>query len=500
MRLIFLFLFYLLLTGVTMIALSMAYGHYFDSDILESQELRHLESVAQSKANRVDLFLSERVADVVFLVETEEIKEAFHKDVLEDVGLLKDVARKIAQQAAGEVEEYLLAHPEMTLEELQQDPEFKKIAIRRVGGEGYTVFYGTEAAVNYLHLKPEKTGEGHDHVWNSSVHAQLAKILRAAKQSEEDVSGFYRLLEMESAREKFMYVSMIPGRYFGDKVSVKSIIYIDEFGKTIKIASDFDKELEDFQRSNGYLDIILIDPDGNIIWTAEHENDLGTNLETGVYNDTNLAEVYRIAKNEFGVGISEPGYYEASGVISVFITSPVLEFNPETQRDVLRGIIALQLDNEKIKELVASEVEVGEFGEIYVINQDGDHITPLLHEKESHIEEDLHSISSDQIERCFLDYYNYYISQQRRVEQVDKSGIYENYAGISVLGAHQYILQSGWCVLAEVSEEDFILDSFGELGIVDRIADYTISVLVGILFILLFILDYYYKLRELNRK
>jgi hypothetical protein len=500
MRLIFLLFSYLLLIGVIMIAFSMTYGYYFDSDMLESQELRHLESVAQSKASRLDSFLSERVADAAFLVETEEVKRAFDEDVIEDVELLKDVARKVAEQAADGAEEYLLAHPEMTLEELQQDPEFKKIAIRRVGGEGYTVFYGTEAAVNYLHFKPEKTGEGHDHVWNSSVHAQLAKILRAAEQSEEDVSGFYRLLEREGEREKFMYVRMIPGRYFDDKVSVKSIIYIDEFGKTIKVASDFDKEIEDFQNGNEYLDIILIDPDGNVIWTAEQRNDLGTNLETGVYNDTNLARVYRVAKDEFGVGISEPGYYEASGVVSVFITSPVLEFDPETHRDVLKGIIALQLDNEKIEELVASEVGVGEFGEIYVINQDGGHITPLLLEKELHAEEYSHSVSSDQIERCFLDYYNYYISQQREVEQVDKSGTYENYAGVPVLGAHQYILQSGWCILAEVSEGDFVLDRFEKLDVVDKIVNYAIIVLVGILIILLFVFDYYYKLRGLDRR
>ncbi len=50
-----------------------------------------------------------------------------------------------------------------------------------------------------------------------------------------------------------------------------------------------------FNETAGYDDLILISPDGNVIFTVAKEDDLGTNLKTGPYKDTELAKVFERA-------------------------------------------------------------------------------------------------------------------------------------------------------------------------------------------------------------
>ena len=461
------------------------YNNYLGVNILETQVLNNLENIAQSKANRIDTFLSERKSDAIFLSETKEIRTAFDEKTLANIALLENIVENGARRTAIDVENYILNHPNMTLEELQQDPNFKEVAIQRVGKTGYTVLYGPETFVNYLHYDPKEINSNHDDIWNSSAHVQVAKLLRAAEKSEEDVSGFYHLIQRDDEREKFMYIHMLPGRYFdGIKLSIKSTVYIDEFGESIKLASDLDKELEDFQKRKGYLDIILINPDGDIVWTAEQRNDLGTNLKTGPYNDTNLAKVYNIAKNEPEVEISEPGYYKASGMMSIFITKPIFDINPKTQEKILVGIIALQIDNNQIRRLVLNGIKLNNNGEVYIINQNRDHISPLMYEQLTHSDEDFHGISSEQIEKCLIDYNT---SNVWNASPIIKFGVYKNYAGINVLGAHQYISQSGWCVLAEMDRNALISNRFNKLSFFEKIIVY-VFVLMSIMIVILIIL------------
>ncbi len=45
-------------------------------------------------------------------------------------------------------------------------------------------------------------------------------------------------------------------------------------------------------RRLGLYDLFLMDTEGNVIYTAEREDDFGTNLETGPYRDSGLARAY----------------------------------------------------------------------------------------------------------------------------------------------------------------------------------------------------------------
>ncbi|MCK4997087.1 cache domain-containing protein [Candidatus Pacearchaeota archaeon] len=226
-------------------------------------------------------------------------------------------------------------------------------------------------------------------------------------------------------------------------------IFDDDFTLT----SDIDDKLTFFQETNGYLDLILIGIDGEVLWSASRDDIVGTNLSTDEYSKTKLGEVYEKVKNDFGVGIFDPGYFDVDEQLSVFVTTPILRDSKtvEGKRDML-GIIALQIDNSEIERRVISDVGLGEAGNIYLVNRDKIPIVKLIDVKGKQITELKTQIEKD----CFNDYHNYYFKRQgQQVEEVEKSGTYENYKGDKIFGAHQYILRTGWCVIVEMEQNKF---------------------------------------------
>jgi len=57
----------------------MIYQTYSDNGALENEVYSHLESVAQSKANRIGFFLDERKDDLVFLANSKEVLDLLNK-------------------------------------------------------------------------------------------------------------------------------------------------------------------------------------------------------------------------------------------------------------------------------------------------------------------------------------------------------------------------------------------------------------------------------------
>ncbi len=227
----------------------------------------------------------------------------------------------------------------------------------------------------------------------------------------------------------------------------KEVINLMNAKEITKLIND---KLSFFQETNDYLDLILISVDGDILWSVKQKNLIGTNLNGN--NDTKLGEVYNKVKNDFGVGIFDPGYYGSDEKLSVFVTSPVLvESSSVVGKKDMIGIIALQIDNSQIEERVQSDVGLSDFGEIYLVSRKRTPITSLKSGGKQITE-----INTQMFKDCFKDYNNYYFERQgEKVDEVEKSGSYVNYLDKKVFGAHQYILRTGWCVMVEVNQDEF---------------------------------------------
>jgi len=122
-----------------------------------------------------------------------------------------------------------------------------------------------------------------------------------------------------------------------------------------------------------FEDALLLDTNGNVVYSAYAGADLGTNVETGPYQDSNLTEAYQNALSSNAVDFVEvtdyARYQPSYGVPTAWVVSPV------GSDGVVNGALALQLPINAINDLMtggqawASE-GLGQTGETYLAGPD----------------------------------------------------------------------------------------------------------------------------------
>ena len=131
-----------------------------------------------------------------------------------------------------------------------------------------------------------------------------------------------------------------------------------------KIAATVGHDLDKFKNEHQWYDIFLIDKRGNVIYTEAKESDYGTNLETGLYSDSGLAEAYREGKNK--ITVTDFKYYEPSGEPAAFVSAPIK--SAETNR--VLGVVALQVPVDEVNNIMKDNTGMGDSGETYLVGAD----------------------------------------------------------------------------------------------------------------------------------
>lgn len=122
----------------------------------------------------------------------------------------------------------------------------------------------------------------------------------------------------------------------------------------------------------GFYDILLINLNGDIIYSAFKENDFATNLLYGVYKESSLAETYKKAlKSDFeSVVFGDFTAYEPSyDKPAAFMATPVFSDGKKI------GVIAMQLSISEINRVMTlnesqEEIGLGYSGEAYLVGSD----------------------------------------------------------------------------------------------------------------------------------
>ena len=136
-----------------------------------------------------------------------------------------------------------------------------------------------------------------------------------------------------------------------------------------------DAELEPMlrrqQETGEYSDLFLISRAGDIVFTVARESDFGTNLVTGPWRHTELAEIFRRAVYLFAPTTSEFREYTPSSERSAFVGAPV------SRNGRLIGVLALQMNTRRFYELTSDATGLGETGETVLVVTDGSGATLL---------------------------------------------------------------------------------------------------------------------------
>ena len=118
-----------------------------------------------------------------------------------------------------------------------------------------------------------------------------------------------------------------------------------------------------YQKTYGYHDLLLIANDGDIVFTVKKESDLGENLVRGALSTTNLAEAFR--RRGEGAILTDYEMYEPSGIAASFVLGQIRD---QSGKPV--GAIAMQINTEKIDEMMQERAGMGETGESYLVGPD----------------------------------------------------------------------------------------------------------------------------------
>jgi PAS domain S-box-containing protein len=118
-------------------------------------------------------------------------------------------------------------------------------------------------------------------------------------------------------------------------------------------------------------DLVLVDPQGNVVYSILKEADFATNLLTGPWNDTGLARaVAPLLRNPApgALSFSDFSLYAPSGnQPASFIALPVFD----SARQRFAGVVALQLPTAPLNGLMQDKAGLGESGETFVVGRDG---------------------------------------------------------------------------------------------------------------------------------
>jgi tubulin-specific chaperone A len=264
---------------------------------------------------------------------------------------------------------------------------------------------------------------------------ELVKLSSIAEQRAYEIKTFYMERQRDinaQAENPFIINAMERMIEQFTKSGLNSVPYRTEEKKIIPFLSNLKKQLD-------LHDILFIAPDGDIVFTLEKEADLGTNLITDAYKDTELEKAFKSSMQRQTTSISAFKLYEPSGKPTAFFAVPILS------ADQVLGIMVFQLDPSVIYALATNYIGMGESGETVIAAMEGDYAmvaAPLRHNPQAAFKMKIKMGSGDAL------------PIQDAVKGNEGSGISVDYRGKEILAVWKYIPKLNWGLVVKIDTEE----------------------------------------------
>jgi methyl-accepting chemotaxis protein len=120
---------------------------------------------------------------------------------------------------------------------------------------------------------------------------------------------------------------------------------------------------------NLYLDLMIIDPAGNIIYSASKLKDFGTNVNDGIAKDSGAQKIYKeIAENPQADKVKFvdfTAYSPADGLPTAFVGTPIM-----SSEDEIVGMLIVQMPIDSINDIMQNKRGLGKTGDSFLIGPD----------------------------------------------------------------------------------------------------------------------------------
>ena len=222
---------------------------------------------------------------------------------------------------------------------------------------------------------------------------------------------------------------------------------LKKFIKTYQWAVIVDKYSENlikFRSLYDYHDILLINNNGDILFSLAQEADFGNNLFNDRYNHTKFAAACKRTLQTGKLSFSDYEYYEPSNnQVTGFIISPVVNQNGDRI-----GVMAFQISIDPITRLVGSGIKLGKTANVYLVGPDLTLRSNLMTDRSAALVKK--KILTDQTKKFRHDDF---ITEEKAHNE---AFIYEGPLGSSVLGVrHEFQIENvRFSVIAEIDESE----------------------------------------------
>jgi len=178
-------------------------------------------------------------------------------------------------------------------------------------------------------------------------------------------------------------------------------------------------------------EFLLMDERGLVV-ASSNERNIGQDKSADAYFLGGQKEIY-IKDVYFSEDYKEP---------LMAVSAPILD----SQTGVFIGVLTARVRLNDLNSIVANRTGMGKTGEIYIVNKNGYMITPSIFTKDAVLNQ---GVDTKNVRHARLH------KERAHVLSEDESvGVYLDYRGVPDLGAHEYIPQMQWSVIAEIDEKE----------------------------------------------
>jgi len=244
-----------------------------------------------------------------------------------------------------------------------------------------------------------------------------------------------------------------------------------------------DTFLTNYMNEYGYYDIFLICPDhGNVFYTSAQEADFGTRLSN---ENTGLAEAWKNCLESGSAYLTDTEKYAPSnGAAAMFVAHPV------TDGGEIIGVVALQVSQASIDNIMQLAEGMGSSGETYLVGSDYlFRSNSRLTSEDTLLEVEVNTKGPQEVSSTKQDYqavYGDYTTQSEASTQGREYSI--ELGGVPVLGYCTYIdlfsgqNMDGWVLVAEIDEAEAYAEVYAAEAAAEAAVSNLLTITVTIIF------------------
>lgn len=120
--------------------------------------------------------------------------------------------------------------------------------------------------------------------------------------------------------------------------------------------------MEYYVTSYGYINIFLVNREGDVVFSVVRENFTGTNILTGKYQDFSFAQVFRSGLEE--VAFEDYTWNDTTGEFRSYFSAPVYDNHSSS------GVLIIEIPFSHLDAMLTQRAGLGETGEMYLVGED----------------------------------------------------------------------------------------------------------------------------------